>query len=972
LEDTLVANKAIKSSRANPLTANLLIHYVSTLEPQWVIDLVLTMLSEQGIEATGKEQILVPSSKGGASSSKHHAHIANVHPVNQPYRKWHTLPLEKLIEELESDPETGLTLEEANQRRLKYGPNSLEKPQIKSDFAMLLEQFNSLPVGLLGISALISAATGGIIDAAVILGVVGINAVIGFYTERQANRTIESLTQVRVRSTQVLRGNIEYSLPIQHLVPGDVIILNPGDYVAADARLLAGNHLTVDEASLTGESVPVNKETERLYDLDTPLADRQNMVYMGTLVTGGSGIAMVVGTAKSTELGKIQQLVTRIKTQDTPLERQLDEMGTRLAILSGLVCAGVFGIGILRGQAWMQMLKSSVSLAVAAVPEGLPAVATTTLALGIREMRRHQVAVRDLKAVETLGAVQVFCLDKTGTLTLNHMSLVSIHCGGERYSVNEGRFLNQEAVIQPQDHYHLRWLLEIVSLCSDVALNGNADMPQLNGSSTENALVEAALAGGIDVRAQRRLYPRLETRYRAEDRPFMSTLHADASDNDRYLLAVKGGTREVLARCDYYLTVERTLPLDDEVRRTILQVNEQMAGQALRVMGVAYAWLAGSKAAQQRHLTWVGLVGMADPLRPGMRELIRRYHDAGIETIMITGDQSATAYAIGKQLELSNGQPLRILDSASLDKLDPDLLAGLVKQTHIFSRVSPAHKLRIVQALQSGGRVVAMTGDGINDGPALKAAEIGVAMGKGGTDVARSVSDVVLEDDNLNTMSVAVHQGRSIYSNIHKTIHYLLSTNFTEIEVMLAGISMGLGQPLNPMQLLWINLISDIFPGLALSMEPPEQGIMEQGPRDTREPILAYQDLGPMALESGVITAATLGSFIYALNRYGTGAHTNTVVFNTLSVAQLLHAISCRSKRHGLFTATKRSANPYLNWALAGSLIAQLLIILIPQLRRLLAMTPLNGADGLVIASGALIPLLVNEVIKEITVNKEG
>jgi Ca2+-transporting ATPase len=973
LEHLLTANKKIKSFKANPLTSNLLIHYVSSQKPQWVIALLLSILAKQGIEYAANDQVAPVISQRETSRLQRHSKVtdpSSIHPIKPTDQTWHTLPLEQLTKKLASDPETGLTLDEAHQRLLKYGPNSLVKPQIKSDFAILLEQFNSLPVGLLTLSALVSAATGGIMDAAVILGVVGINAVIGFYTERQANRTIESLTQVRVRSTQVLRGNIEYALPIQHLVPGDVIILKPGDYVAADARLLGGNHLSVDEASLTGESMPVNKEAERLCNLNTPLADRQNMVYMGTLVTGGSGIAMVVGTAKSTQLGKIQQLVATIKAQDTPLEHQLDEMGARLAILSGLVCAGIFSIGILRGQAWVQMLKSSVSLAVAAVPEGLPAVATTTLALGIREMRQHQVAVRDLKAVETLGSVQVFCLDKTGTLTLNHMSLVSIYCGGEHYAIDGRRFLNQERVIQPQEHDHLRWLLEIVALCSDVALNGNADALQLNGSSTENALVEAALAGDIDVRAQRRRYPRLETRYRAEDRPFMSTLHADKYSNKRYLLAVKGGTREVLARCDFYLTGEQILPLDDEVRGTIRQVNEQMAGRALRVMGVAYGWTKGSKPAQHRHLIWVGLVGMADPLRPGMRELIRRYHDAGIETIMITGDQSATAYAIGKQLGLSNGQPLRILDSASLDKLDPDLLAGLVKQTHIFSRVSPAHKLRIVQALQAGGRVVAMTGDGINDGPALKAAEIGVAMGRGGTDVARSVSDVVLEDDNLNTMSVAVRQGRNIYGNIRKTIHYLLSTNLTEIEVMLAGISMGLDQPLNPMQLLWINLISDIFPGLALSMESPEPGIMEQGPRDAREPIISYQDLGHMALESGIITAGTIGSFLYALNRYGTGAHTNTIVFNTLTVAQLLHAISCRSKKHGLFTPIKRSTNPYLNGALAGSLIAQLLITLTPQLRKLLGMTPLNGLDGLVIASGALIPLLVNEVIKEISVNR--
>jgi Ca2+-transporting ATPase len=649
------------------------------------------------------------------------------------------------------------------------------------------------------------------------------------------------------------------------------------------------------------------------------------------------------------------------------MQRQLGSMGGQLAILSGLVCAGVFAVGILRGQGWVQMLKSAVSLAVAAVPEGLPAVATTTLALGIQRMRRRQVAVRKLEAVETLGSVQVICLDKTGTLTLNRMSVMELYCGRNVLRMDGGRLAGDQGPVRAGDSAELRRLLEVVALCSEAQLG---EGEELDGSPTENALVEAAIAGGIDVRELRRRYPREQIRYRAEDRPFMSTLHT--AGEDLCLMAVKGSPGEVLERCEAFLDRGEARPLDDRFRQDIQRANERMAGEALRVLGVAFAEV-GRVERERRTagLTWLGLIGMADPLRPGMRELVADYHAAGIETVMITGDQSATAYAIGKQLGLSNGRELRILDSSSLEKLDPDLLAGLVRRVHVFSRVSPAHKLRIVQALQRSGRVVAMTGDGINDGPALKAAEIGIAMGLSGTDVARSVSDVVLEDDNLHTMHEAVRQGRTIYANIRKTIHFLLSTNFTEIEVMLAGVAFGFGQALSPMQLLWINLISDIFPGLALSLEPPEPDAMERGPRDVNAPVIGRGDLGRMAGESALITAGAVASYLYGLGRYGRGPRAGTLVFNTLTVGQLLHALSCRSAQETLFSARRRPPNPYLNWALGGSLAAQGVISSVPALRRLLGTSPLGLADLGVVAAGALGPLLVNEGLKEWGLRRE-
>ncbi|MGD8591169.1 MAG: HAD-IC family P-type ATPase, partial [Chromatiales bacterium] len=696
---------------------------------------------------------------------------------------------------------------------------------------------------------------------------------------------------------------------------------------------------------------------------DTALGDRCNMAYMGTHVTGGNGRGVVIATAESTELGQIQTLVGEAEAPETPMQRQLDKMGTKLALLSGLVCAGVFGVGVLRGYGWLEMLKSSVSLAVAAVPEGLPAVATTTLAMGIAEMRRRNVAVRHLDAVESLGSVQVFCMDKTGTLTMNRMAVVAVYSGEQAYSVSEGSYRQDDHVIDPVGLEELVRLMQVVSLCSETEIVGNQAHFELDGSPTENALVELALNAGVDVQTLRQEHPTLRIRYRAEGRPFMSSLHPDR--DGRHLLAVKGSPEEVLALCEHQIIGGRRVRLDPSMRDGILKQNEEMAGNALRVLGVAYRELDADRMPERTaELTWVGLTGMADPMRGGMDRLIARYHEAGIRTIMITGDQSATAQAIGTQLGLSGDQPLKVLESNELEQMDPELLAGLAKDVHVFARVSPAHKLKIVRALQEAGYVVAMTGDGINDGPALKAADVGVAMGGGGTNVARDVSDVVLEDDNLHTMTVAVEQGRTIYNNIRKMIHFMVSTNLTEIEVMLAGIAMGWGEPMNPMQLLWINLVTDIFPGLALALEPAEPGIMQRNPRDPDEAIIEGRDLKRMAFESGVIGVGTLGAFIYGMRRYGLGMEASTLAFNTLVFNELVHSYSSRSPYRNVFGGQELPPNAHLTKAILGMSGLQALVSLLPGARRLLGTAPLGPFDLLVIAAGVLVPLIINEATK--------
>lgn len=881
-------------------------------------------------------------------------------------RSWHRLVVDQALAEFDSDPLLGLSTQEAALRLARYGPNSLTRAMPRSALSIFIGQFKSLPVILLGASAVLSVATGGLADAVVILGVVLINAGIGYITESQAERTINALTSVAQPPAAVVREGGMRQIAFEDVVPGDLLLLTPGCIIAADARLIIAKSLSVDESSLTGESQPVTKTTEALAEEEIPLADRGNMVYHGTIVTGGSGLAVVVATGRGTELGAIQALVGETRPPETPMQRQLDRLGNQMVLMSVAVCGLVFAVGLLRGYGLLQMLKTSISLAIAAVPEGLPTVATTTLALGIRRMRRHHVLIRHLDAVETLGAVQVICLDKTGTLTLNRMSVLALHSGGASLRVADGVFTGAEGRVNPYERDELLLLMHVAVLCNesqvDTAVPGHF---VLNGSATENALVQMAIAAGVTVSELRAHYPIAKTEYRAEGHAYMATWH-QASDG-RWLTAVKGSPEQVLALCRWQLAGGKRHALTDAAREEILNENERMAGEALRVLGFAYVEKKSTPTDAEPHdLIWLGIIGMADPVRPGASHLIEQFHTAGIKTVMITGDQSATAYAIGKELALSGTRQLEILDSTHLERLDPAVLSALAQKVEIFSRVSPAHKLQIVQGLQRAGKVVAMTGDGINDGPALKAADIGVAMGDAGTEVARMVADVVLEDDNLQTMIIAVSEGRTIYNNIRKSIHFLMSTNLSEIMVMLTSVAGGMGQPLNTMQLLWINLITDIFPALALAVEPPEPDVLSRPPRDPDESVIGRADLKRYGFESLTITAGALGAYGYGLLKYGQGPQANTLAFMALTLAQLEHAISCRSDTHGLFSREKLPPNRYLQAAVAGSVVLQASTVLLPPLRGFLGTTPLTLLDTGVVLAGSSLPFLVNEATKTI------
>ncbi|MGZ5008699.1 MAG: HAD-IC family P-type ATPase [Methylobacter sp.] len=945
----------IRLVRANTLTGNLLVEYAASEDidqmPAGITGLLEAELGCPFIRDT--ETIDRPSKKTVPRKPE----TANYQA--QPQQPWHTFSGVRVTDLVQGN-EQGLSQEIAAQRLAQYGANRLSEQAGRSSLQVFLAQFASAPVAMLGVAAVISLATGGAADTAVIGTVVLINSVIGYLTEKSAEKTISALGQLTPDTATVLRDGNKRQIPMPEVAPGDILDLAPGCYIAADARLLDSHRLTLDESPLTGESLPSSKNHQYLGDEETTLGDRQNMVYRGTTVTGGNGRAIVVATGRHTEIGKIQQLIGDAKTPVTPMQVQIDRMGMQLALLSSGICVLVFAVGFLRGRPLAGLLMSSISLAVAAVPEGLPTVATTTLALGIREMKRRKVLIRQLPAVENLGSVQVICLDKTGTLTLNQMSVVTLQTLHSGIKIKQGGFYHQGAKVDPyRIDQTLRRLMEVLVLCNE-AIQGK---DEARGSPTENALLRVAVDAGEDVRALRAQRPMIKVDYRAEDRPYMVSVHALA--DGQFFFAVKGSPAEVLELCRKCSIDGRVEILTEEQHKTVLTWNQRLGADALRVLGIAYCIAGNDVAYQQQELIWLGLVAMEDVIRPGMEALIAQFHAAGIETVMITGDQSSTAYSVGKRLGLNGnrGKALEIIDSGHLEKLDPSVLAGLVDRTTIFCRVSPAHKLLIVEALQRSGKIVAMTGDGINDGPALKAANIGVTLGEKGSDAARSVADVILEDDNLETMVTAIREGRAIYDNIGKSLHFLLSTNLSEIEVMLVSAALGGAEILNPMQLLWINLISDIFPALALALDPAEVDVLKRPPRDPNAAIVGSRDYAQLLLESGIISAGALSVYGYSRLRYGPGRNASTHAFMALTLAQLLHAYRCRSRRTSIFDAN-RPSNRYLDSSIGLSVLLQVLAATLPPLRRLLRLGPVGVADMIAILAGAGLPLLVNEAIK--------
>ncbi len=913
-----------------------------------------------------------PGGKGGGgngngrrSASRRRA-TAGANNGGRSAPAWHTMTAEKVLAAVEASRHGGLSADEAARRLKRHGANALPEPEAASQMEMLVGQFASLPVALLGVSAVISVATGGVADAVAIVAVLGINAVLGYFTESQAERTIQSLTGHVDRAATVRRDGTETQIPVPEVVPGDLVMLTSGTFIPADARLISATELTVDESMMTGESHPVRKDADTVCSQDAALGDRINMVYKGTVVTGGGGHGVVVGTGLETEIGNIHSLVGTTQSPETPMQRQLGDLGRLLAVVSGGICVAVLAGGVARGYGFIPMLKASTALAVAAVPEGLPAVATTTLALGMRRMRRNKVLIRRLEAVETLGSLGVICFDKTGTLTVNRMTVSETRLAGGIFRVDPSQpdatpaltprsSAAGKAEVEAAVGDEFVRALRIAALCNEARFADDGS-DEIVGSATEAALLRAAADAGIDIDALHDRYRRVDIERRSEGHNVMVTHHEDA-DGAR-LAAMKGAPTEVLARCAWVRRAGERIPLGREDTDRVKADNEEMASEALRVLGIAYRHSDDADATDEDNYTWLGLVGMADPIRPGMRELMREFHQAGLRTVMITGDQSATAYAIARDLKLNPEGAIRILEPAELDHGDPELFAALTRQTDVFARVSPANKLEIVQGLQRGGAVVAMTGDGINDGPALKAADVGVAMGTVGADVAHELADVVLEDDRIETIAGAIAQGRTIYSNIRKSLHFLLATNLSEVVVVSAATSLGMGQPLSPAQLLWINLVSDIFPGIALSLEPPHPEVMRRPPRDPGLPIISRRDLSRMGIESLFISAGALAAYGWGSARYGIGPQASTMAFHSLTVAQLLHALSCRSDSHRLIGGYRFPPNRLLTVSVLTAIAATALTAFFPPARRLLGTAPLGPTDWAVSAAAATLPFL--------------
>lgn len=874
-----------------------------------------------------------------------HAHTGEHH--------WHASPRSEVVRKLGTHPELGLTDTAAEHHRQMHGRNIVKAAPPRSMLSIFAAQFASFPVAVLAGAALLSLGSGVIFDAVAIGAVLAINGLIGLLTESHAEATLRSLKSSGPTHARVIRNCVVRRLPATEVVPGDILMLSRGTLVAADARVLSDQNLSVAEAMLTGESVPVVKSADALPAVDAPLADRRNMVYRGTIVTSGSGTAVVVATGTLTEAGRVQRLVEASEPPQTPTYQQLSRLGMRLAWMTAAASLLLFVIGRLRGFGLLHMLRSAVSLAVASVPEGLPMVATTTHAIGVNALREKNVFVRRLDAIETLASVNVVCFDKTGTLTENKMSLAEIStAAGSQITANE---LLLKVIEEP-----LRALLVNACLCSEVEAISLDGARHLEGSPTEVALVTCAERNGIDMEVIRLAKPRLNLQQRTEAHRFMVTMH---SDEGQVLIAMKGNPSDVLAHCHYEATVaDRRELLTPERREAIEAQNEAMASKGLRVLGFAHAYarLSEAQAITENAMTWLGAAGLHDPIRPSVHSLMHRLHRAGVTTIMLTGDQRQTAQAVAGEIGLTEDASLQVLEGPDIDQLSWSALQQRVRGAHVFARIAPGQKLKIVHALQETGAVIAMVGDGINDSPALRAAHVGVAMGLNGDATAREVADLYLHTDDLGRLAHAVEQGRTTHANIRKSLRFILSTNSSEVLLMLAAAAFGLGEALTPTQLLWTNIITDVLPGIGLAVEEADPRALERGPPSPDLPLLGEGEIGGLLAEGVTLAAGALLAGGYGAYRFGANSHhMRSMTFGSLVAAQLQHAIACRTPGENLFQQTDLKANPTLTKILIGSFALQGAAYFIPSLRSSLGLAPIGMSGAMVTALSSVLPSLI-------------
>ncbi len=863
--------------------------------------------------------------------------------------QWYAKSPGEVLSGLGTSRQSGLSPRQAQERLAQYGPNKLSGAKKEPLWLRFLNQLRDpMILVLLAAAGLSLLSSGGEdwVEAVIILVIVLVNAVISITQENSAEKALEALQKMSAPLAKVIRGGTQQPLETDGLVPGDIIVLEAGDLVPADARILECANLKADESAMTGESVPVTKQAVESLPPETVLGDRVNMVISSTVITNGRAVCVVTGTGMDTEVGRIAGMLLGEKDGDTPLQRKMAEISKTLSFVCLAVCAVMFGVGLLYHRPILEMLMAAVSLAVAAIPEGLPAIVTIVLALGVQRMVKHNAIVKKLPAVETLGCAGVICSDKTGTLTMNRMTVQQVWTCGDR---------------------HRREVLTIGALCNDTVL---APDGKTAGDPTETAFVDAALLEGLDKNALERELPRVAELPFDSERKLMSTVHPL---NGKYRVMVKGAPDVLLSRCTRALA-DGARPLDAALAREAAAANAAMAERALRVLACAYKDVDElprelTSETLERELTFAGLVGMIDPPRLEVKEAVAQCYAAGIRPVMITGDHKLTAVAIARELDIFRDGDLAITGE-DLDFMPQELLEQDVDKFSVYARVSPEHKMRIVKAWQKKGMVVAMTGDGVNDAPALKAADIGCAMGITGTDVAKGAADMILTDDNFATIVRAVEQGRGIYANIKKSIHYLLSCNIGEIiTLFLATLFNFHQQPLVAVQLLWLNLVTDSLPALALGMEPVEPSVMREKPRPASQPLfdrafslrLAWQ--GVMV---GLLTLAAYWLGEYVLSDPALAdATANTMAFATLTFCQLFHAFDVRSETQSIARLGLLS-NPAMNKAFLVGMGLQLIVLLAPPFQAIFQVCALNAVEWLVVLGLSLTPLVICEIEKAV------
>jgi P-type Ca2+ transporter type 2C len=876
----------------------------------------------------------------------------------QQETNWHALEVRDAFKRLDTQEE-GLPQDVAARRLLEYGPNELQAAHHISPWEILFEQFKNVLIIILLIATALSAFLGEGVDAIAIAVIVVFAVVLGFIQEYRAERAIEALREMAAPTAAVLRNGEEEEIPAREVVPGDVLILRAGDKIPSDARLIESVNLQVEEAALTGESVPIEKHIQPITTAAaTAIGDRKNMVYGGTAVTYGRGRALATSTGMKTEFGKIAQMLHTVESSKTPLQENLDKVGHALARAAFIIVAVIVAFGLFRGQPFIEMILFGIALAVAVVPEALPAVVTISLAIGVQRMVKRNALVRRLPAVETLGSTTVICSDKTGTLTKDEMTVRKIYVQGETLDVSgagyepHGQFSIAGNLVEPSES--LKHLVRGATLASDAHIvHGESDNRwHVKGDPTEGALVVAAAKAGFRKIELDKTYPRVNEIPFTSETKRMTTLH---TMDDRVVAFSKGAPEMILDSCTKQLTAEGESPLTAQDREQILDVARNMAGEALRVLAVARRTDTHIEAAEQE-MTFLGLLGMIDPPRPEAKKAIQTCEEAGIKVVMITGDHPLTAQAVARELGLlKNG---RVVTGAELEAMSDEAFDREVETIEVYARVSPAHKLRVVGALQNKGHIVAMTGDGVNDAPALKKADIGIAMGITGTDVTKEAAAMTLTDDNFASIVAAVEEGRGIFGNIKKYLMYLLSSNIGEILLMAGATLLGMPLPLATVQILYINLATDGLPALALSVDPPESDLMRRAPRDPRTGIFTRPVIILMVIGGVWLAIANLIMFYWAMNSGRSADEARTMTFVSVVLFEFFKAYSFRSDRNSIFR--KPFENKWLNIAIVWELVLLSLIVYLPVLHPVFGTFSLTLTDWIIISilSITIIPVL--------------